>query len=509
MARTYREAKVEWTETSVSEVVLERTMVSAQTVEKDKTEWDQECLINCQCCREEYMISAMWKRKEDDAEGWFIHLVFSWSLADVMNKNLYRDKVSRIPETFSSAERYLRSFVNPLIEETHADLRSNMTTLHSAPACEIFDVASVESGIPKYWITVRTTESGDKPGTYEPEIGDLIALTDVKPRCIDDLNGPKRSYVVAFVQGMKDEDDFVNIRILSSKPINFEKGDDKGNETRERLFAVYLTNLTTNNRIWNALHLGGYGNRNIINSVLRLDPSMEGNCTLCSSIDVSMSQEAINSHGLDDSQKVAILNCIALTKCHHQNSVKLIWGPPGTGKTRTIASLIFALLGLKCRTLTCAPTNVAVVGVTKRFVSCLAGTLQHDTYGLGDVVLFGNGKRMKIDELEDLYDVFLDYRISVLACCFAPLSGWRGTLDQMTRLLEDPQGQYLLFLEQQKKENRDDSDRDGNDDENADKKNENGNEFSGQDGLNGLQGKEDLTKNENLKNISERTFGRS
>ncbi|KAL0343050.1 UNVERIFIED_CONTAM: Helicase sen1 [Sesamum angustifolium] len=440
----------------------------------------------------------MWKRKEDDAEGWFIHLVFSWSLADVMNKNLYRDKVSRIPETFSSAERYLRSFVNPFIEETHADLRSNMTTLHSAPACEIFDVASVESGIPKYWITVRTTESGDKPGTYEPEIGDLIALTDVKPRCIDDLNGPKRSYVVAFVQGMKDEDDFVNIRILSSKPINFEKGDDKGNETRERLFAVYLTNLTTKIE-WNALHLGGYGNRNIINSVLRLDPSMEGNCTLCSSIDVSMSLEAINSHGLDDSQKVAILNCIALTKCHHQNSVKLIWGPPGTGKTRTIASLIFALLGLKCRTLTCAPTNVAVVGVTKCFVSCLAGTLQHDTYGLGDVVLFGNGKRMKIDELEDLYDVFLDYRISVLACCFAPLSGWRGTLDQMTRLLEDPQGQYLLFLEQQKKENRDDSDRDGNDDEDADKKNENGNEFSGQDGLNGLQGKEDLTKNENLK----------
>ncbi|KAL0332791.1 UNVERIFIED_CONTAM: putative ATP-dependent helicase C29A10.10c [Sesamum calycinum] len=428
---------------------------------------------------EEYMISAMRKRKEHDAEG-FIHLVFSWSLADVMNKNLYRDKVSRIPETFSSAERYMRSFVNPLIEETHADLRSNMTTLHSAPACEIFDVASVESGIPKYLITVRTTESGDKPGTYEPEIGDLIALTDVRPRCINDLNGPKRSYVVALVQGMKDEvsvsirkDDFVNIRILSSKPINFEKGDDKGNETRERLFAVYLTNLTTNKRIWKALHLGGYGNRNIINSVLRLDPSMEGNCTFCSSIDVSMSQEAINSHGLDDSQKVAILNCIALTKCHHQNSVKLIWGPPGTGKTRTIASLIFALLGLKCRTLTCAPTNVAVVGVTKRFVSCLAGTLQHDTYGLGDVVLFGNGKRMKIDELEDLYDVFLDYRISVLACCFARYLGGE--------------------------ENRDDSDRDGNDDEDADKKNENGNEFTGQDGLNGLQGKEDLTKNENLK----------
>ncbi|KAL0379077.1 UNVERIFIED_CONTAM: Helicase SEN1 [Sesamum radiatum] len=446
------------------------------------------------------------KRKEDKAEG-FIDLVFSWSLADVMDKNLYRDKVGRIPETFSSAGHYLRSFVNPLIEETHADLRSSMTTLHSAPACEIFDVASLEFGLTMYLITVRSAESGDKPGTYVPESGDLIALTDVRPRCIDDLNGPKMSYVVALVQGMKDEeDDFVRIRILSSKPFTFGKGDDKENETRERLFAVYLTNLTTNRRIWNALHLGGGGNRNIINSVLGLDPSMEGNCTLCSSIDESMSMEAINSLGLDDSQKVAILNCIALTKCHHQNSVKLIWGPPGTGKTRTIASLISALLRLKCRTLTCAPTNVAVVGVIKRFVSCLAGTSEHDTYGLGNVVLLGNGKRMKIDEHEDLYDVFLDHRISVLAHCFAPLSGWRGTLDMMTCLLEDPEGQYLLFLEQQKEENRDDSHRDGNDDDDADKKNDNGNEFTGQDRSSGLRGKEDLTKNENFKKNIKKDF---
>ncbi|KAL0449663.1 UNVERIFIED_CONTAM: Helicase sen1 [Sesamum latifolium] len=450
----------------------------------------------------EYIISTMMKRKEDKAEG-LIDLVFSWSLADVMNKDLYKDKVSRIPETFSSAEHYLKSFVNLLIEETHADLRSNMTTLHSAPACEIFDVKCEELGLLKYLITVRSIESGDKEGRYEPEFGDLIALTNVRPRCIDDLNGPKRSYVVALVQGTTD---YFRMRILSSKPIIFKKADNKEKETRERLFAVYLMNVTTNRRIWNALHIGGGGNKNIINSVLRLDPSMEGNCTLCSSIDVSMSMDAINSLGLDDSQKVAILNCIALTKCHHQNRVKLIWGPPGTGKTRTIASLISALLRLKCRTLTCAPTNVAVVGVTKRFISCLAGTLEHDTYGLGDVVLFGNGKRMKINEHEDLYDVFLDHRISVLARCFVPLSGWRGTLDKMMCLLEDPEGQYLLFLEQQKEGNRDDIHRDGNDDEDEDEENDNGNEFAGQDGLSGLQGKEDLTKNENFKKSIKKDF---
>jgi replication-associated recombination protein RarA len=49
-----------------------------------------------------------------------------------------------------------------------------------------------------------------------------------------------------------------------------------------------------------------------------------------------------------------------MINCHHSN-VKLIWGPPGTGKTKTVACLLFSLLKLKTRTLTCAPTNTAVL----------------------------------------------------------------------------------------------------------------------------------------------------
>jgi hypothetical protein len=34
--------------------------------------------------------------------------------------------------------------------------------------------------------------------------GDIISLTDVRPKCIDDyLNKPKRSYVIAYVHGAK------------------------------------------------------------------------------------------------------------------------------------------------------------------------------------------------------------------------------------------------------------------------------------------------------------------
>ena len=79
-------------------------------------------------------------------------------------------------------------------------------------------------------------------------------------------------------------------------------------------------------------------------------------------------------------------------ECNHQNTVKLIWGPPGTGKTKTVGVLLFSLLRMKCKTLTCAPTNTTVWEVTQRLLKNVTESLEYDAYGLGDVILFGNGK---------------------------------------------------------------------------------------------------------------------
>ncbi|KAL3838759.1 hypothetical protein ACJIZ3_023350 [Penstemon smallii] len=415
---------------------------------------------------EEEKVHIMKKTKKENKAQELIDFVFSWSIADIMNQDLYKDKVYRIPKTFSSAENYLKSFISPLIEETHADLNSKFTTLFHAPSCELYDVDSMDDS--EELLYVVSLKPG---GSYEPEYGDLIALTEVKPRGIDDLDRPKRPYTIALVKGMREEDSD-EIPILSSKPIMFEKQDKENGVVGDKLFAVYLTNLTTNSRIWKALHpdMEG-GNFDIINSVLRTNPSVEEvQCSICpsnkiESLNVSKSRECINPLVLDDSQKHAVLNCIATRECHHKKSVKLIWGPPGTGKTKTISALVFALLKIKCRTLTCAPTNIAVIGVTKRLISLLGGTLAYENYGLGDVVLFGNGERMKIDDHEDLFDIFLDYRVKVLVKCFAPLTGWNGSLLSMIGLLEDPEDQYLRFLREEKNEILEESEKVDNEEE--------------------------------------------
>ncbi|KAJ4974650.1 hypothetical protein NE237_007824 [Protea cynaroides] len=385
-----------------------------------------------------------------------VNLVFSWSLRDVLNDQLFKAEVKKIPTTFLSAQHYLTSYIFPLIEETHADLCSSMMNLSQAPKCQIDYVESRSLNLAQdfvYFMVVRKEGDGkhDKE-IYEPQKGDLIALSDVRPVCIDDLNRPRRSYLPALVTFAYEDEDSYFFEVVSSKAIVFEQEVQK---KRESLFAVFLINMVTNNRIWNALQQGG--NLNIIKEVLSTDSTVGGDCDLCLlSQDDSIRENSLlpdlQTFNLNESQTDAVVSSIASKSCNHKSSVKLIWGPPGTGKTKTVGTLLWVLLRMKCRTLTCTPTNIALLEVTSRLLKLVKESLQHHNYGLGDIVLYGNEKRMKINDRQDLHDVFLDYRATELAKCFAPLSGWNHQLKSMLRLLEDAGPEYLFYLEEKKKE---------------------------------------------------------
>jgi len=117
-------------------------------------------------------------------------------------------------------------------------------------------------------------EIANVEGTYEPEVGDLIALTDVKPKCINDLNRPQMPYLLGLVTTKKE--DRPEMTILSSKPIAFVEDEQEDKTGKEKsLFVVYLTNMTTNNRIWQALNSGLAGrNMNIIKRVMQFDSTV-------------------------------------------------------------------------------------------------------------------------------------------------------------------------------------------------------------------------------------------
>ncbi|KAF9664169.1 hypothetical protein SADUNF_Sadunf17G0128300 [Salix dunnii] len=416
------------------------------------------------------------KTEEEVAGRSLLDLVFSWSIRDVLDRDLYKNQVKGIPETFLSMSHYMKSFIPALIEETRADLCSNLMKIPQASTREIFSIERSKGHKPPKDLFYKMWLKRMKNTGYEPEVGDLLALTDVRPKDIADLNRPGIYYVLAYVHRLSDKTlgddcDHEMLSILTSKPIPFElenkytkeaviTGQEMQKKGRDSVFAVYLANMTTNVRIWRSLNsdLQG-GNTNVIQSVLETSSPDSQDCTHCLSEVINrraklsgMEETIISSSNLNDSQENAIVSCIGLSECQHQNTVKLIWGPPGTGKTRTVGKLLFSLLKLKCRTLTCAPTNIAVLQVTSGLLKLVTDSPEYDTYGLGDIVLFGNGERLKISENDDLADIFLDHRAEVLYHCFAPSTGWKHTLDSMINLLEDPEDQYRRYLENMIKE---------------------------------------------------------
>lgn len=172
----------------------------------------------------------------------------------------------------------MNSFIPSLIEETHSDMCSSLKGVSRASFCEILTVERDSEcfKLPKdlfYLLTLKTNsddveDAVEDVGRYEPTLGDVIAFTDIRPKCIDDLNRPKRYYHIAYVTGPADED-ANEFPILSSKYMEMMDERDLRSNQVTKLYAVHLLNILTNILIWNALNSGLVNaERNIVEQAL-------------------------------------------------------------------------------------------------------------------------------------------------------------------------------------------------------------------------------------------------
>ncbi|CDY16691.1 BnaA09g20690D [Brassica napus] len=338
-----------------------------------------------------------------------INEVFSWSLQKILNKDIFKERIRTIPEKFWSVDEYLNCFVPHLLEETRTELCSSLGTLSKAP---VFYIRSVEARTIKetsrrsnhFNISLKGVNVERNNTIYEPKCGDLIALTGAgRPRSVNDLN----PLVLAYVFSVEDETHF---SVHSSVSISIDE----------------------------RFPFGSGGNMSLIKSVLQANTE-DTDHSVSSRTWGNNVTDIIRSTNLNASQESAVLSCLETRSFSEKTSVKLIWGPPGTGKTKTVATLLFALLNLGCKTVVCAPTNTAVVGVASRLLALVKeySPSGHSTYGLGNIVLSGNRVRMGIDSKNnDLLDVFLEHRISKLSKLSLLLSGWELSLSSFIDFLE-------------------------------------------------------------------------
>jgi len=181
-------------------------------------------------------------------------------------------QVPKIPKTFSSTNDYVNSFFPSLIEETHGDLSSSLWSVPQASFCEIRTMEiSKDFNHPDslfYQITLKnTTEEVYGVRKYEPEAGDLVAFTNIRPRSVYDLSRIKRYCHIGYICGSKDE---INDKITMLLSKEMHNNIDLRSNKAQKLYVVYLINITTNIRIWNALNSDmKESNMNIIKKVLQ------------------------------------------------------------------------------------------------------------------------------------------------------------------------------------------------------------------------------------------------
>ncbi|KAI3893033.1 hypothetical protein MKW92_025986 [Papaver armeniacum] len=386
--------------------------------------------------------------------------VFSWSIDDILNDDLYKDKMETIPKQFESVQHYLGTYTMPLLEETRMEICSQMEFMSGVPHAEVTSVeeSKLHDGSSLYCIKVdswRNRYGIDGKEPYSPKPSDLFILGDTVPEVSSDLQRFGSSWSLAsVVEDVKDsdpvgdEDRLICFQVKASKPIKIEMNEGR----RKSLFVVFLVNLATNTRTWKALHM--FRNLNMIKEILRGNSMVKESCGLCSAQVDRIRVRKVDSQlllALNESQVAAIVGTISTVQCKHRSSVKLVWGPPGTGKTKTISILLHSLVSMNCRTLACAPENVAVAELALRILNLHKDACKSDLgqnklgCSLGDFLLFGNMDRLEL--CGDLREIYVDDRVGSLVECFAPLTGWKKHFNYMVDLLEDCVYQYRLLLE--------------------------------------------------------------
>ncbi|CAH9101363.1 unnamed protein product [Cuscuta europaea] len=390
-----------------------------------------------------------------------IDIVFSWSLEDIFDDTLYRNQVEKIPDTFRSWDHYLCCYTFPLLEETRATVASSLEVMDKAPFAQVisFDLSKGHGKSIYYKIKVESWKRriNDEGEHYKTLPGDLVVISDSKPETLSDLNRVGWNWTFSSVVNVTDgEDDDGNSSTYFKVKMPIDFGDVIGDHAT--IHIVFLANFTTSKRIWSAL--GMTRNLNIISTVLHASAEGHNECHICSPhADVTSSSSSSSAKSIEDSllaklnesQANAVLTCLERMKCHHISHVDLIWGPPGTGKTSTVSILLFMLLKKQCRTLICAPTNVAITQVASRVLRLAQECYQDESseknllYPLGDVVLFGNKDRLKLGEY--IEEIYLDYRVKRLHECFGSLTGWRHCICTAISFLEDSVSDHEVFEE--------------------------------------------------------------
>jgi Domain of unknown function (DUF6469) len=164
-------------------------------------------------------------------------------------------------------------FTSPLMEETRADLCSALEGFSHAPYIEIRTVKQAKDNLYRISVANPVKETNSRE-TYVPKEADIVVLSKEKPKHISDLSRNGWCYTVASISksgeegALSDNDAIIRVSRPFSVDLNL-----RTNRLNEPLFAVFLSNILSYNRIWKMLGPSSRDNT-IIQKVLHFNSAV-------------------------------------------------------------------------------------------------------------------------------------------------------------------------------------------------------------------------------------------
>ena len=356
----------------------------------------------------------------------FTDTVMSWNKAICQNDEMFASKINQIPEMFTDIKSWSDSFRYHILEEMRASIKS--------------DLDSIDIGILRKTIFAL--------GTDDNEQECLV----IRKKNLE-LDKPTPVLLVRG-QGVSEESKFAMMELISSDRSNFyvlltspysneilHQIETRGAEENEDNWSLYLLTATMipSMRICDGL----YSSSRLPQSSL-LDELLSCRCTYSTSVILNKAlppDTAKLLKELNESQVTAVRSVIntILSAKSNGSHLQVILGPPGTGKTNTLATLIVTILyqsyfpNTSNRLHVSAPTNQAIAELTKRTLK----NIQKQATSAMDIrcksrhiLLIGNKESLNITC--DLEEIFLDARLRRVS---EGLAGWVATIGDLKKQL--------------------------------------------------------------------------
>ncbi|KAK2999235.1 hypothetical protein RJ639_022979 [Escallonia herrerae] len=171
-------------------------------------------------------------------------------------------RVEKIPLEFNSVEQYVTAFVYPLLEDIRAELSTKIEAISSAPFARVISLQKSKAYKTSslYDVEVDKWKNNDRrrgKEPYRPIPGDIFLITDAKPERMSHLQ--QLEGVMSFGYNTKvSGDDERSTRTGTLLKVKGSEELDIEDRPQKPLSVVFLINIATNNRIWNAMHSWGY-----------------------------------------------------------------------------------------------------------------------------------------------------------------------------------------------------------------------------------------------------------